>query len=403
VGQGTPRIVRIAYFDCFSGISGDMTLGALIDAGVNRDAISQGIQSLGLSDCRLTIETVMRGAFRATHVRVHSTPEHAHRHLRHVLELIDRSDLTERQRKLAGSIFQRLAQAEAKVHGTTIEKVHFHEVGAVDSIADIVGSAVGLDLLGADRIVAGPVPTGQGNIRIAHGTVALPAPGTAELLRGVPLRDVPIEAELTTPTGAAILTSVADAFGPLPAMTIEAVGYGAGSRDLQQQPNVLRLFVGHDAAAFDTDEAWMLETNLDDVAGEMVGYCIGRLWSAGALDVFTTPVQMKKDRPGVRLAVLCDLAQVEKLETILFQETGTLGIRRWPVARHKLRRQPHRVRTHWGEVQGKLGRLPDGTASFAPEYDACREIAQRHGVPLREVYRAALGAFEAPSDTEEAD
>jgi uncharacterized protein (TIGR00299 family) protein len=305
--------------------------------------------------------------------------------------------LTEPQKQLAVSIFERLARAEAKVHGTSVEKVHFHEVGAVDSIADIVGSAVGLDLLAADCVRAGPVPTGRGNIQIAHGTVALPAPGTAELLVGVPLRDVPVEAELTTPTGAAILTTVAEAFGPLPPMTVEAIGYGAGTRDLQEQPNVLRLFVGNDATAPEADQVWMLETNLDDVAGELIGFCMSRLWSAGALDVFTTPVQMKKDRPGVRVSVLCDLAQMEKLETILFQETGTLGIRRWSVERHKLRRQSHRVTTAWGEVQGKLGWLPDGTASFAPEYESCRQIAQRHGVPLREVYRAAVCAFQPPA------
>ena len=386
-----------------------MTLGALIDAGVDAQAICAGVESLGLPGCRLTVETVSRGAFRATHVRVHSAAEHTHRHLRQIIELIDQGALTDRQKQLAKRIFQRLAEAEAKVHGTTVEKVHFHEVGAADSIADIVGSAVGLDLLAADSVVASPVPTGQGKIRIAHGTVTVPAPGTAELLIGVPLVSVPIEAELTTPTGAAILTTVVESFGPMPEMTIEAIGYGAGSRDLKEQPNVLRLFVGSTPHAtlgavpsMESDQVWMLQTNLDDVAGETVGYCISRLFQAsGALDVFTTPVQMKKNRPGVQLSVLCVSSEIEQLERIVFQETGTLGIRRWPVQRHKMARRSYRVSTPWGEVEGKLGWLPGDTPSFAPEYESCRQIAERHGVALREVYWSAVRAFEPDSVAQE--
>lgn len=384
--------MRVAYFDCSSGISGDMVLGALVDAGVDVEQIRSGLASLGLPQCRLSVETVKRAAFRAVHVRVDSPPETAHRHLRHILEMLEGSTLTGPQRALARRIFSRLADAEAKVHGTKPEKVHFHEVGAADSIADIVGAAVGLDLLGADQIVSSPVPTGRGAITIAHGRVSIPAPGTAELLRGVPLADVPIEAELTTPTGAAILTSIVDRFGSLPEMTIERIGYGAGSRDLAEQPNVLRLMVGTASASAETDSVWVLETNLDDLSGEVLAYCSAELLEAGALDVFSTPIQMKKSRPGVLLSVLCRDEDLDRLEDIVFRETTTFGVRRYRVQRHKLSRRPHTVATPWGPVEGKLGWRQNGPTTFAPEYESCRRIAEEKGVALRDVYQAALSA-----------
>src|SRR3954471_20031735 len=253
--------VRVGYFDCFSGISGDMTLGALVDAGVDPRAIQEPVASLGLN-CELTFETVRRGGFRATHAKVVAPHEHAHRHLHHIEAIIDKSSLTPRQNELARRIFRRLGEAEAAAHGIDIQKVHFHEVGAVDSIVDIVGAAVGLDLLGVERFEASPLPPGRGWVKAAHGKMPLPAPGTAELLKGVPLADAPVEMELTTPTGAAILTTVAEAFGPLPAMTIEAIGLGAGSRELPEQANILRLFVGRMAGEAGSDRIWVLETNL---------------------------------------------------------------------------------------------------------------------------------------------
>ena len=387
-------MTKIAYLDCPSGISGDMMLGALIDAGVDLGSLQAAIHSLGVPGCRLDVEPVTRAGFRGTHVRVEHQPEHVHRHLHHISRMIDGSGLTERQKDLARRIFTRLAEAEAKVHGTTIEEVHFHEVGAADSIADVVGSAVGWELLGVDRVVASPVPTGTGTIKIAHGRSSVPAPATAELLRGVPLAESSLPFELTTPTGAAILVTVAEAFGPLPAMTIERIGCGAGQRDFPEQPNLLRLFVGAAASDAGSEQVWVLETNLDDISGELVGYCTTRLLEAGALDVYATAIQMKKNRPGVKLSVLCKAAGVEPLEAILFAETTTLGVRRWPVSRHVLVRQAHAVRTPWGVVEGKVGWFAGDPPRFAPEFEACRRIAAEQKVALRAVYDAAQRAFD---------
>ena len=392
--------MRIAYFDCPSGISGDMTLGALVDAGVPLDQLNEAIGSLGLPGVKLVAQEVKKHGFRATQVTVQHEPEHKHRHLHQIEALIDGSRLAPAQKETARRIFRRLAEVEAKVHGTTVQQVHFHEVGAVDSIADIVGAAVGWDLLGAKRLVVSPIPTGSGRITIAHGECNIPAPATAELLRGIPLAASDVQAELTTPTGAAIVATLAEGFGPLPAMTIEKIGYGAGQRDLPQQANILRLLVGEAADAGDSlagtethDTIWVLETNLDDISGEVIGHCIAQLWDAGALDVYTTAIHMKKNRPGEKLSILCRAETVTAMEAIVFRETGTLGIRRWPTARHVLPREIRQVTTAWGPVEGKLGRLDDGSVHFTPEYESCRRIATEHQVPLRDVYAAAQQAF----------
>jgi uncharacterized protein (TIGR00299 family) protein len=388
--------MRIAYLDCLSGISGDMTLAALVDAGVPLADVQAGLDSLGIAGLRLETNEVKKKGFRALKLTIHHEPEHAHRHVHHITEMIDRSTLSERQKTLAKSIFIRLGEAEAKVHGTTIRKVHFHEVGAVDSIADIVGSAIAWDLLGVDRVVASPVPTGRGFVEIAHGRCSIPAPATAELLAGIPLAASDIEAELTTPTGAAILSTLVHSFGPVPPMTIERIGYGAGERELEAQPNLLRLMVGQtgDGPAAG-EQLWIVETNLDDASGELVGYSIERLWEGGALDVYTTPIQMKKNRPGVVLTALCEPMAVEQIEAILFAETTTLGVRRWPVSRRKLERRAHAVATPWGAVEGKLSMLPGRSPTFSPEYESCRRVAIEHRVPLRVVMEAARSAFEA--------
>jgi uncharacterized protein (TIGR00299 family) protein len=390
--------MRIAYLDCASGISGDMTLGALVDAGVDVAALNTAIGSLGLPGCRLVAEEVKKRGFRATQVRVLSEPEHGHRHLHHIQAMIDRSLLSARQKDLASRVFAKLAAAEAKVHGTPIEKVHFHEVGAADSIADIVGAAVGWDLLGVDRIVASPVPTGVGKVQIAHGECSIPAPATAELLRGIPLAESSVGYELTTPTGAALLATLVHSFGPLPSMTVERIGCGAGQRDLENQPNLLRLFVGTGnpmgADAGHEGQVWVVETNLDDISGELIGYCTGRLWEAGALDVYAAAIQMKKNRPGVKLSVLCDAVALQAVEAILFEETTTLGVRRWPVSRSVLVRRAHAVETPWGPVEGKVGYLGATPRGFAPEFEDCRRIAAQHNVPLRTIYDAAQRAFD---------
>lgn len=386
--------MKIAYLDCISGISGDMTLGALVDAGVELAALQSGIDSLGLPHCRLVAEEVKKKGFRATQITVEHVPEHAHRHLHHIVEMIDGSSLTDPQKDLAKRIFTRLGEAEAKVHGTTIRKVHFHEVGAVDSIADIVGAAIGWDLLGVQRIVASPIPTGKGTIEIAHGRVSVPAPATAELLQGIPLRESDVDCELTTPTGAAIVATLVDSFGPLPSFTVERIGYGAGQRDLDEQANVLRLLVGQTTdVGRESDQVLVVETNLDDVTGERIGHCIDQLWQAGALDVYTTAIQMKKNRPAVKVTVLCEMSDLDRLEEILFRETGTLGVRRWLTSRHKMERKPYTVDTRWGTVEGKLSFMSGEPINFSPEYDSCRAIAAEYRVSLQDVYDAARNAY----------
>jgi len=392
--------MRVAYLDCASGVSGDMALGALVDAGVELDLLNRAIASLGLGGCRLTAREVRRCGFRATQVEVHAEPNQPHRQLPEVLALLGRSGLSPRQKQQAEMVFRRLAEAEARVHGIPIDKVHFHELGAVDTLADVVGVVVGFDALGVQRIVASPIPTGSGTIQMAHGQVSVPAPATAELLRGVPLAGSKVEAELTTPTGAALATTLASAFGPLPAMSVERIGCGAGRRDLVGQPNLLRLLIGcceEPATAvgtfIETDEVALLETNLDDATGQTIGFCIDRLWAAGALDVWTTPVQMKKNRPGVLLSALARAEDAAAMEAILFDETPTLGIRRRTVQRHVLRREAHDVTTPWGPVRGKVHWLPDGQSRFQPEYESCRAVAQQHHVPLHDVHEAAVQAF----------
>jgi pyridinium-3,5-bisthiocarboxylic acid mononucleotide nickel chelatase len=395
--------MRIAYLDCASGISGVMTLAALVDAGADLAAIQAGIESLGLSTCRLVRSDVKKRGFRATQIVVEHEPEHAHRHLHHITAMIDRGTLTPRARGLATRIFRKLAEAEAKVHGSTIEKVHFHEVGAVDSIADIVGAAIGFDQLGIERIVSSPVPTGHGFVEIAHGRCSIPAPATGELLRGVPLAPLDVEGELTTPTGAAIVATLADSFGPLPAMTVERIGYGAGQKDFPQA-NILRLLIGTAAQTAVTsthaphvESIVVLETNLDDCPGDAIGHAMERLFAAGALDVAVTPLQMKKGRPGVLVSVQAEPANADALEAILFRETTTLGVRRLQVTRSVLAREPHEVATPWGNIAGKIARLRDGSARFAPEYDACHRVAVEHGVPLAEVQAAARNAAASSS------
>jgi len=385
--------MKIAYLDCASGISGDMTLGALIDAGAPLERIQAGLDSLGLPSCTLVTKEVKKKGFRATQLNVQHEPEHAHRHLHHITEMIDGSNLNERQKDLAKRIFTRLGEAEAKVHGTTLRKVHFHEVGAVDSIADIVGCAIGFELLGIQRVACSQIPTGHGFVEIAHGRCSIPAPATAELLSGVPLAASNVNAELTTPTGAAIVSAMVEQFGPLPAMAIETIGYGAGQRDLEEQPNLLRMLIGDSSGQPHVEQLALLETNLDDATGEQIGHCIARLFDAGALDVYTTAIGMKKGRPGVILSVLCQPGDAESMESIMFQETTTLGVRRMTVSRRSLPREPHNVETTWGTVHGKVTELPDGSKRYAPEYESCRALAESNGIALAAVYAAAQQAF----------
>jgi len=384
----------LVHFDCFSGISGDMVLGAVIDTGIPADSIRAALESLNLG-IQLDVATVKRCGFRATKATVIAKDEEDYRFLPDIEAIIARSALTAPQQQMARAIFARLAHPESTAHGMALEKVHFHEVGALDSIADILGAAVGLSLLDAGRFTSGPVPTGQGTITCAHGLMPIPTPATAELLRGVPLSNMQAKGELTTPTGAAILTTVVGEFLPgLPPMTIRTIGLGAGTKDFQNHPNILRLFVGTEAVATPTDSVVLLETNLDDCPAEFIGYAMEQLLAAGALDAFTVPIAMKKGRPGVIFSVLANAADVEALEAILFRETGTFGIRKQQLQRSTLMRESAMVQTIYGELPVKRG-WRAGHEIFTPEYDACAAAARSQGVPLRVVYAEVLRSAHA--------
>lgn len=386
--------MKVAYFDCFSGAAGDMIVGALMDAGANQAALRDRLSALGLSGYSLTIDTVNKQGFAATRFRVDldEPGTHPHRHLSDILGIIDRSGLPDSVRSLASRVFTRLAEAEARVHGSTIEQVHFHEVGAVDAILDIVGTAIALDLLEVDRVVCSALPVGSGTVTCEHGVMPVPAPATAELLRGFPIAETPEEGELLTPTGAALLTTLADEFGPMPAMTLETVGMGAGTRETKFRPNLLRVLIGKVDQDDLTDEIMVLETNLDDTPPELIGRCQERLLKAGALDVYTVPIQMKKSRPGVVLTVLCEHGQRPEMEEILFSETTTFGIRRHAAVRAKLARRFETVSTPLGEVRIKVGQR-DGIVTASPEYEDCKALAEKNSVSLRDVIAAANAAW----------
>ena len=419
--------MKIGYLDCLSGISGDMMLGALVDAGVPLELLDETVRSFELPGVSLHSEIVRRGGFRAVKVHVNAPHEHVHRHLHTILELIEKNPvLTPNQKSRSGNLFRRIAEVEAKVHGVSVEKIHFHEVGAADSIADIVASVVGLDYLQLDSITASPVPTGKGTVRIAHGLCSVPAPATAELLAGVPIAPSEVPFELTTPTGAAILAEFVQSFGPIPAISIQKIGVGAGGRDFEDQPNILRLILGesvelpaavphahshehhhshehghhHEHSHEHTHEhehqhhpehvheemIWKLETNLDDISGEILGYALEKLWIPEVLDVFTTPILMKKGRPAITLTVLCRESAVKEVERILFTETPTLGIRKFRMQRTFLKRESCAVKTPWGEVDAKVAILPDGSRRMTPEYESAKTIAEKNGIPLQTVY-----------------
>lgn len=386
---------RVLHFDCFSGISGDMTVAALLDLGVPESVFQTALGSLGLEG-KLRVEKVSKSGFAATQVHIDAPHEHVHRHLSDIESIVEGGALTNGARAIAGRIFRTLAEAEAHAHGIPVERVHFHEVGAIDSIFDIVAAAVGIDWIGAEHITASPVPTGTGWIETQHGRLPVPPPAVARLLVGVPMAHCEIEAELTTPTGAAILVTVVDEFAKAPSMITELIGCGAGKRDLAQQPNILRLFLGSAAETASGDSTvdflWQVETNLDDVSPEIVGYCFDRLFEAGALDVFACPIQMKKNRLGTMLGVLCADEKLAAIEAVLFRETGTFGVRRHRVERTTLHRRFVELPTPWGPVKAKVGNNRNAI-TISPEFEDCVRIARLHGVALLSVFRDAMRAY----------
>lgn len=385
--------MRCGYFDCFSGAAGDMILAALVHAGLELEILRALLPKLGLTGVQIDAQRVQRGGLAATHVEVRVDPQAAcaHRHLPDILGLIDRAGLPERVAARARRVFTRLAEAEAAVHGVDVGRVHFHEVGAADAIVDVVGACVGIDTLGLERIICSPIPTGTGTVRCAHGVLPLPAPATAELLRGVPLAACDEPAELTTPTGAALLTTLAEGYGPVPAMRVESIGYGAGMREGQTRPNVLRLLVGEldETVHEPAERIVVLETQVDDATGQTVAHALGRALEAGALDAFAVPILMKKGRPGQLLTVLCQPADADALAGVLFRETTTFGVRRHECIRSVLARAQVTVTTPFGSIRVKVGTRGGETIQAWPEYEDCAAAARAHGVALRTVQEAA--------------
>lgn len=439
--------MRIAYLECFSGISGDMFLGALMDAGVSPQVLEETVSALGVG-AKLEISRVMRSGISATKVDVYvdgekdmpreeywakqdvalapsahaehehhaHAHEHDHRHehspvgahrshaheythrgLSEIRKIISAAPISEPAKKSATAIFEALGAAEAKIHNVPMENVHFHEVGAVDAMVDIVCAAVGSEALGVDEIVCSPLNVGGGTVKCAHGTFPVPAPATVELLKGAPVYSSGVQAELVTPTGAAIVKTLARRFAAFPEMKIEKLGYGAGSREFAEYPNVLRLVIGEGAAQAEmktrSETITILEANLDDLNPQVFGYVLDRLLEEGALDAFGMPVQMKKNRPGTLLSVMCKPEDAGKLTRLIFTETTTLGVRRRDEVRQTLARRWENVRTQWGQVRIKIASMNGTITNYAPEYEDCRRIAGEHHVPLKAVMQEATRIY----------
>jgi uncharacterized protein (TIGR00299 family) protein len=397
--------MRTLYFDCFAGASGDMILGALVAAGANPRDLRDQLALLDVAGFEISFETVDRSGISATHARVSTTDEKQHRHLGTILKIIESSRLSDAVKARASRIFTRLGEAEARVHNVAVEKIHFHEVGALDAIVDVVGACVGFELLGVERFVSSPLHVGSGTVEMAHGRFPVPPPAVVELLRDAPVYATDIKGELVTPTGAAIISTVcAGEFGPLPPMRVAASGYGAGTRQYENFPNALRVILGGDggASAAASETLFMIETNLDDTSPQIVGYATERAFALGALDCYVTPVQMKKNRPGVVVSILCRAAEREALTKLLFDETTTLGVRSYEVERRALGREFVGIETEFGRINVKVARGGDGgVCNVAPEYEDCRAAAERAGVPLRVVERAARAAVDARAATAE--
>ncbi|MCP4376303.1 MAG: nickel pincer cofactor biosynthesis protein LarC [bacterium] len=390
--------MSVAYFDCFAGAGGDMIVAALLNAGCDFDALKAGLKKLDLDGYSLATETASRGGISGTKFNVEipsDTDKAPHRGLKDCLDLIKQADLPPRTAQRASDIFSRLAQAEAQVHGCTIDKVHFHEVGAVDSIVDIVGACLALELMNIEQVFCSIVPVGSGTITCQHGTIPVPSPATAELLRGFKTRQGPLNTEMTTPTAAAALTTLAGQFGDLPAMDVASVGYGAGSRNSDEIPNLLRVFVGDLSECSTADSIVELTVNLDDCTGEIIGATIETLLASGCLDAWATPIVMKKSRPAWQLSLLCNPSDVTAMENILLTETTSLGVRRKTCQRTKLNREFHTVTTSFGPIRIKVARRGGLILTSSPEFDDCQQAAQSHGMPLRTVMDAARAVFDA--------
>ena len=401
--------MRVLYFDCFSGAAGDMILGALLDAGLPLDDLRCALGSLAVDREAVWTERVSRAGVSATkfHVRGEKRPPlHAHDHadeherghathrtLAEILLLIDEAALSTPAKSRAKAIFGRLAEAEAAIHETSLEEVHLHEVGALDSIIDIVGTVYALECLGLDRIVASPLNVGSGSVRSAHGLYPVPAPATTRLLQGAPIYSGPQQTELVTPTGALLVTAYADSFGPLPPMRLQRIGYGAGTRDCHETPNVLRVLIGESDASGPSHRVVVIETEVDDMNPQIFGILIDRLLAEGALDVFYTSIQMKKNRPGTLLSIVATPDARERLSATVFRETTTIGVRYREMARECLDRETLTVETPFGPVGVKIARRNGELMNASPEFEDCVRIAAASGRPVKDVQAATIKAF----------
>jgi uncharacterized protein (TIGR00299 family) protein len=389
--------MKIAYFDCFAGAGGDMIVAAMLDAGLDAEFLKAQLATLGLKNLDIKITETKRAGLRALSFLPVVQKEHKHRNLKDITEIITQSKIGEQAKKTAIAVFEKIAKAEGTVHGKDPNDVHFHEVGALDSIVDIVSASIGFEALGFDKVYCSTLSVGGGTIECAHQLLPVPAPATTELLKDVPIVGGPGQFELLTPTAAAILTTVVDRFCPLPAMKIEAIGYGAGSLESEEFPNVLRLILGQtvDDAEVNADSVCLLETNIDDISGEIVGFVMEKLFKQGALDVFTTPIYMKHGRPAEQMSVICKIEDVQQMEQVLFEEGLTFGVRRQILQRSKLARQFVAVQTEFGEIRVKTGILGGKIVNAKPEFSDCISAAERHKVAVKAVLDAAMAAYKA--------
>ena len=417
--------MNILYFDCFSGASGDMILGALLDAGLPLEDLRAALGSLALGDVKLEVERVDRSGIGATNFKVftgdhshqhdaghghdqhqrdhadaHDHPQshaddhdHHHRGLSEICTMVDGSALSSTAKHRAKHLFTRLATVEAEIHQQPVEEIHFHEVGAVDSIIDIAGAVFGLEWLGADRIVASPLNVGSGTVKCEHGIMPVPAPATARLVTDVPVYSSGTQAELLTPTGALLITDYVESYGPMPAMRIRQLGYGAGDRDLPGAPNVLRIAVGDGTGAPNLHRVVVIESEIDDMNPQIFGVLMDRLFAAGALDVFYAPIQMKKNRPGTLVSVVALPEHRDALGGVLFRETTTLGVRFAEMDRERLDRETHSVKTPLGPIRFKVARRDGQVVNAAPEFDDCATLAEQHGLSVKEVQAIATKAY----------
>ncbi len=386
--------MKALYFDLIGGASGDMILGAMVDAGLSIDKLKELLSGLNLKEFDIQAKIVDKNGFTATKVDVLVTEQPPERHLNEIKDIIQKSSLPPAVQNRALQIFERIAKTEATIHNKSIDQVHLHELGGTDTIIDITGTLLALDHLEISKIYASPVPLGKGFIKGAHGQIPLPSPATISLLKGIPIYGRDIDAELVTPTGAALLAELVDDFGPAPPMVLETVGYGAGGRDLPI-PNLLRVLIGEispsDSATL--DHLAVLETNLDDLNPEIYPYVIESLFGAGALDVTLTPIQMKKNRPGTQIQVLCEPSMMDSMRSILFRETTTLGIKQILVDRYSLPRTIQEVETPYGKIRVKIAEISPNIKKISPEFEDCRRAAQEHGIPITDIYQETIRSF----------